>query len=109
MSIKKKQTREAFRQAVFARDKNTCRMCGTTHAKLDAHHIIDRNDPDLPNQGYVVENGITLCDDGKYSCHMKAEAFHNELKPEPGFSPNELLKLIGSSRIEAIAAAGKLK
>src|SRR5690349_13291884 len=75
----KKQLRESFKNGVFSRDGHRCKICGK-HAqavKLDAHHIINRNL--MPNGGYVLENGITLCDtpDG---CHFKAEKFEEILK-----------------------------
>lgn len=73
MSAEKKKIREAFREAVFTRDGHKCRMCGRPDCKLDAHHITDRNE--LPNGGYVKENGITLCD-VEGGCHMKAEQYH---------------------------------
>jgi hypothetical protein len=58
MGSKKKQIREAFRKAVFDRDGHKCIICGA-RADLDAHHITNRDD--IPNGGYVKENGITLC------------------------------------------------
>ena len=58
MSAEKKRIRELFRCAVFERDDHQCRICGRPD-HLDAHHITDRNY--MPNGGYVVENGITLC------------------------------------------------
>lgn len=63
-------TRDTFREAVFARDNYKCVICGATN-KLDAHHIIERRLWD--NGGYFLDNGATLCDDGKYGCHYKAE------------------------------------
>lgn len=59
----------------------------------------------MPNGGYVVENGITLCPD----CHEKAEVFHNIGTPIDGFAPDELYALIRSSRAEALRASHKLK
>lgn len=70
---------------------------------LDAHHITDRND--LPNGGYVEENGITLCDDG---CHLLAEVYHQTGTPHPGFSPKDLYARIGKSYEEAYQASLKL-
>jgi hypothetical protein len=84
-------------------------MCGRDDVKLDAHHITDRSL--MPNRGYVLENGITLCDDGtEQSCHLKAELFHitggeNWLS---GFHPDDLYARIGSSRIKAEEASLKL-
>lgn len=67
-------SREKFREEVFSRDNNQCVVCGrkiSDGISLDAHHIIERR---LWNDGgYYVDNGATLCDDGKNGCHYKAE------------------------------------
>ncbi len=102
MSKKKKQIRKTFRDEVFQRDKCSCRMCGAefhsnTEEFLDAHHITDRTE--MPNGGYVKENGISLCKD---ECHLKAEM------QEEGYTPNELYLLIGSSFEDAVKASEKL-
>lgn len=79
---------------MFKRDGSKCRVCGwkpTDDLHLDAHHITDRNE--MPNGGYVKENGISLCPE----CHIKAEHFHSTGEALPGFSPDELYKLIGSN------------
>ena len=111
MSAKKKQVRAAFRTACFIRDGNKCRFCKAEPPKgtsvedfLDAHHITDRNE--LPNGGYVAENGISLC----AACHEKAEVYHESEKTihEPGFLPNDLYNLIGSSFEKAVEASNKL-
>lgn len=105
MSQRKKQVRQQFRDAVFARDGFACRACGFASApqraedELDAHHVTDRNE--MPNGGYVAENGISLC----ATCHEKAEAFHCGEEVPPGFSPAELYALIGSSEDEARTAS----
>lgn len=119
----KKQIRAAFRAAVFLRDGYRCVTCGkpgrdrqggdghrTFHpdtaaerlVPLDAHHITDRNE--MPNGGYVAENGITLCDDG---CHRLAEVFHQTGTPHPGFAPADLYARIGSSHEAATRAAAE--
>ena len=89
--------------AVFERDGHRCRVCGAGNCRLDAHHVTNRNE--MPNGGYVAENGITLCD----TCHEKAEVWHasrhTHAEPrkaavgeaEPGYAPDELYALIGSS------------
>ena len=59
----------------------------------------------MPEGGYVEENGISLCP----GCHEKAEVFHSTGKSLPGFSPEELYVLIGSSLEKATSAARKLK
>lgn len=58
--------RDAFREAVFARDEHKCVNCG--NPGQDAHHILERRL--FPDGGYYVENGATLCG----SCHLLAEA-----------------------------------
>jgi hypothetical protein len=101
---KKKQVREAFRQAVFTRDRHQCRKCGTKNCKLDAHHITDRND--LPNGGYVLENGISLCE----VCHALSEVWHasGQSTFETGYHPDDLYNLIDSSWEKAWEASDKL-
>ena len=89
---KKKEVRQKFREKVFERDNHLCKMCPNVK-DLDAHHITDRNE--MPNGGYVKENGITLCP----SCHLKAELWHTSGKEthHPGYHPNDLYKIITSS------------
>lgn len=117
----KRQVRATFRGAVFERDRYYCAMCGKPgkdrqggdrHRKyhsrtpddlliaLDAHHITDRNE--MPNGGYVKENGITLCDDG---CHRLAEMFHLTGVAHPGFAPDELYSRIDSTHSDAVEAS----
>jgi 5-methylcytosine-specific restriction endonuclease McrA len=91
MSSKKKEIRRKFRDAVFERDGFKCRVCGVESELMDSHHIFDRNL--LPSGGYCAENGISLCPE----CHEKAEVFHSTGTALPGFSPDELYVLIGSS------------
>lgn len=104
MSEKKKQIRQAFNDAVFKRDGHRCRLCGFKES-LDAHHITDRSQ--MPNGGYVKENGIAVCGD----CHMKCEMFHMTEGEEwyPGLHPDDLYKIIGSSHEEAVAASERIK
>jgi 5-methylcytosine-specific restriction endonuclease McrA len=106
----KKLIRKKFRDAVFERDGSSCRVCrrgkiGSLLAseQLDAHHITDRHK--MPHGGYVVENGISLCQ----GCHVKAEVFHLTGMALPGFSPDELYKLVGSSYAQAVFASSNFK
>jgi 5-methylcytosine-specific restriction endonuclease McrA len=105
----KKQVRANFRSAVFTRDKHECCKCGwkptTGDEGLDAHHITDRNE--IPNGGYVPENGISLCTDLGENCHLKAEQYHIKGVTEPGYHPRELYELIGSSFEKAVEASKK--
>jgi len=116
---KKKEIRRQFRNDTFDRDDYSCKWCGSgphydsPESVLDAHHITDRKE--MPNGGYVPENGITLCkigEDGEEatSCHMKAELFHisEGLHWENGMHPDNLYVLIGSSKESAIEASKKL-
>jgi hypothetical protein len=63
-----KKWRAAFNEACLNRDGQKCAICGLTigtHVvdgrslivRLDVHHITDRHE--MPNGGYVPENGIT--------------------------------------------------
>lgn len=58
-------SREAFKAAVFTRDKNKCVICG--QPAVDAHHVIERRL--FPDGGYVSDNGAAVCS----ACHLKAE------------------------------------
>jgi hypothetical protein len=62
-------TREAFREKVFARDKNKCVFCGEPAA--DAHHILDRKLFGAPceENGYFLNNGASVCN----TCHLLCE------------------------------------
>lgn len=107
MSKQKQIVRENFRRAVFKRDGDKCRICGqgpNLDGPLDAHHITDRSL--MPNGGYVKENGITLC--GTH--HLEAETFHISGGTDwvKNMHPDDLYKLIGSSREKADAASEKL-
>jgi len=118
---KKRQIRRKFREDTFDRDDYRCRWCREDYSKmdspelaLDAHHITDRNN--MPNGGYVPENGISLCkmnEDGleEGSCHMKAEKFHisGGEEWEDGMHPDDLYKMIGSTKELAIKSSEKLK
>lgn len=109
MAKQKQLVREAFREAVFKRDGNKCRICGKPASahKLDAHHITDRNL--MPNGGYVASNGISLCD-GEGGCHMKAEQFHISGGKTwvEGLHPNDLYRIIGSSYDKAYRDSQRL-
>lgn len=100
MSAKKKKIRENFRNAVFTRDGYKCVFCDITNC-LDAHHITDRNE--MPNGGYVKENGITLCPEH----HVLAEIWHetNGELYEEGFTPEDLYIKINSSLEKAQTAS----
>lgn len=100
MSNSKKAIREAFRLAVFKREKGKCRKCGAL--AVDAHHITDRRE--MPNGGYVLENGIALC----AKCHELAEVFHSTGVPHPGMAPADLYAMVGSTHERAVRASHEL-
>lgn len=87
-----KQWRRKFNNDVFKRDNNKCCFCDIRE-NLDAHHITDRHE--MPNGGYVLSNGITLCS----FHHECAEVFHrNEGKTwYNNFHPDDLYAKIKSS------------
>lgn len=94
---KLKRWRQAFREECLKRDGYKCKVCTASgpNVVLDVHHITDRKI--MPNDGYAMENGITLCDNGN-SCHFKAEQFHisGGVNWETGFHPDDLYRLIGT-------------
>ena len=102
----KKEIRNKFKTSVFKRD-GKCMICNEPIKgdNMDAHHITDRNE--MPNGGYVLENGITVCKD---RCHMNCEVFHvsNGKSWTMGCHPDDLYKLIGSSKELAINKSEKL-
>lgn len=103
---RKKEIRKEFRCSVFKRARYRCECCGvrghdrqtenSEGVALDAHHITNRKE--MPNDGYVKENGISVCD----NCHFKAEQFHATGIAIKGFSPNDLYQKINSSYENAI-------
>jgi hypothetical protein len=105
-----KELRKKFNEVCLQRDGNSCVCCKAYGAEknvvdsLDVHHICDRHE--MPNNGYAKENGITLCS----IHHFKAELFHmtGGKKYEKGFHPDDLYKLIGSSKEKAIIASERL-
>lgn len=110
LNMSKKDIRKQFKDSVFKRDNWTCQVCGimfsTNPDFFDAHHITDRSE--MPNGGYVKENGITVCKNPlvkfEDSCHMKCEKYHisGGIEWVDGLHPNDLYKKIGSSKELAI-------
>lgn len=109
MSQKKKQTRNNFRTLVFQRDKYRCVICqlkadqNDPEALLDAHHITPREE--MPNGGYVKENGVSLCKD---NCHLKAEQYLQKESTDEQFSPETLYRKIKSTKERAVSASQRL-
>lgn len=106
---RKKQIRQKFRDEVFKRDNYTCQVpgCGKKGSveTLDAHHIVDRTE--MPNGGYVKENGITLCKDG---CHERAELYHQSGGKEwhEGMHPLDFYWKLGITYLDAERASERL-
>lgn len=114
---RKKQIRYNFRKAVFLRDSFKCVACGLEDVLLkqnpelhlfnsdllDCHHIVPREE--MPNGGYVKENGISLCND---TCHLKAEEYLQGTALHEGFSPEKLYQKIGSNKERAVRASQRL-
>jgi hypothetical protein len=72
-------------------------ILGRIFVELDIHHITDRKE--MPNGGYVPENGIALCRDGfGMDCHAKAELGFQK------YMPSDLYRIIRSSKEKATAA-----
>ena len=78
----KDQTREQFRDAVFARDNGLCVVCG--EPAVDAHHLIERRL--FADGGYFPDNGVSVCG----PCHIKAE--------QTLISPEELREAAGITK-----------
>jgi len=92
----KKEIRHIFKSEVFERDGHKCVFC--EKEAVDAHHITDRHD--MPNGGYVKENGISLCSEH----HRFAEKYHESCGKTyiEGFHPDQLYRKIGSTKEIAI-------
>ena len=59
-------SRDAFREAVFARDYHSCVICG--ERAVNAHHIIERRL--WPDGGYYLDNGASLCAEHHLQCEQ---------------------------------------
>ena len=98
--LHKSKIREAFRSDCMKRDNEKCVLCATynkTSAKnLEVHHITNRKQ--MPNGGYVKQNGITLCP----RHHLKVET------DMYSYPPSRLYELIASSYEEALDASQRL-
>jgi len=97
-----KKWRKEFREGCLERDGNKCVFCDITE-NLDVHHITDRHD--LPNGGYVLSNGITLCNHH----HLLCEEWHRGGVCEIGYQPNDLYEIINSSYEQAYNDSKNLK
>lgn len=57
-------SRDAFREAVFARDGHRCVLCPAP--AVDAHHILERRL--WPDGGYYLDNGVSVCGPHHLEC-----------------------------------------
>jgi len=98
----KLKIRDTFRNDVFERDNFKCVFCDKD--SVDAHHITDRKE--MPNGGYVKENGISVCEEH----HLICEKYHmsDGQKWDIGYHPNDLYKKINSSYAMALLISMKL-
>lgn len=104
--MQKKDLRKHFRDSVLKRDSYKCVICDFGFIEhLEVHHITDRNE--IPNGGYVLENGITLCP----GCHLKAEKYHmtNGRKATKFMNPTQLYEKIHSSKQLAFRKSRQLE
>ena len=102
LKSKKKKINKQFNTECLNRDNNKCKICGST-SNLKVYHIIDKN---LLNNIHIKENGITLC----HECKLKAEKYYqtNNNNYDINYHPDNLYKLINSSRQFAILIANQL-
>jgi len=98
-----KQLRKQFNQKCLDRDDHRCRFCGSPDAVV-VHHITDRHE--MPNGGYVEQNGLTLCP----VHHKDAELFHETDGGTwvEGMNPDDLYKMIETTKEKAIMECEKL-
>ena len=96
-----KKWRKQFNEDCLKRDKNKCVFCNIIE-DLDVHHITDRHD--MPNGGYAMTNGITLCSEH----HILAEEWHATGSGREEYSANSLYDKIKSSYDKAYKDSQKL-
>lgn len=104
MSIKQdhKRWRKQFNEDCLNRDNHKCRFCDEIFS-LDVHHITDRRE--MPNGGYVLSNGITVCD----KHHLLCEEWHYMGYGLIEYKPENLYSMIGSSYQQALIDSQNLK
>lgn len=97
-----KRWRKLFNEECLKRDNYRCVFCGEEF-NLDVHHITDRHE--MPNGGYAISNGITVCE----THHLMCEEYHKTGHAVVGFHPNDLYAKIGSSKSKAYIDSQNLK
>ena len=100
---KHKRWRKQFNEDCLKRDGNKCVFCDITK-DLDVHHITNRKK--MPNGGYVMSNGITVCGDHHIICESWWEKCDSRNRT---FSPISLYQIIGSSYEQALKDSEKLE
>ncbi len=63
-----------WRNSVFERDNYSCRKCGKRGCMLHPHHV--NSFSQFPEQRFVLENGLTLCE----KCHRKTDNYGGKKK-----------------------------
>ena len=93
-------SRDAFRAAVFARDRGRCVLCPSP--AVDAHHILERKL--FSDGGYRLNNGASVCG----PCHLRCERCEVSVEEvrqaagikdtvlPPGFSPDRVFDKWGN-------------
>jgi hypothetical protein len=63
-------SRDAFREAVFARDNHKCVFCDKP--AVDAHHIVERRlfSAEHEKGGYFINNGASVCEQHHIECEQ---------------------------------------
>lgn len=97
-----KRWRKQFNEDCLKRDGYKCVFCGLD-IDLDVHHITDRHE--MPNGGYAMSNGITVCEQH----HLMCEEHHATGHAVVGFHPDDLYAKIGSSKSKAYIDSQNLK
>lgn len=83
LNLRRKPEYLAWRDAVFRRDRYTCRDCGdATGGNLCAHHVEPMKD--RPDLAYDVNNGETLCHPCHELRHYKPDSIRNRRKLKRG-------------------------
>jgi 5-methylcytosine-specific restriction endonuclease McrA len=67
-----------WRYNVFSRDQFCCVKCKLKGKKIEAHHI--KRWADRPDLRYIVNNGVTLCEDCHNLVTGREESFEEEFR-----------------------------
>ena len=97
-----KKWRKQFNENCLERDGHKCVFC-SNDTDLDVHHITDRHE--MPNGGYAITNGITVCEEH----HLLCEEYHATGHAAIGYHPNDLYARISSSHSQAYIDSQNLR